>query len=460
MRILLSSYFALPNTGGLWTYVTQLRQGLEARGHEVDILAHHPDVQHFYVIGREPYFQKEPAARLFRKHVLPRYARIRPGLENEILRMELQRYELEAAACALDVSSYDLIHVQDILAARALARVKPPHTPLIATLHGYFTSELLRQGLIRQPDSAHHRYSLAQERIGIASADIAILPSQWMKELFLQDLQVEEKMLRVVPNGMEIPLFLQRLTEEPALQKPAGKKVIACIARLDPIKGHPCLLDALAALKQRADGWVCWLIGEGGARRKIEGQIANLGLQEEVLLLGDRSDVPALLAQADLCVLPSLQENCPYSIMEAQTAGNVVVASEVGGIPEMIRHGETGFLTPPDDCDALCATLEQLLADEALCARVGAAAKAWGRAQWSLDTMLGRTVQLYQEALARKVHAKRRESVKQSLEASLRDLFPARTPSLAPPETWLSELHFPPQHQLPDPAFVRVIRGL
>ncbi|MFD2168752.1 glycosyltransferase family 4 protein [Tumebacillus lipolyticus] len=450
MKILLASYFALPNTGGLWTYVNQLKKIVEARGHEVDVLTQHPDGKHYYLIGQGTRFEKKPAQQAIAEHLASHYDRLLPALDPGILRMEMQRYLFEAAAAALDISRYDLFHTQDVISTRVLSRIKPPQAPLIATIHGYYSFELLQQGVIREPHSAHHRFSLAQESIGIASADLAILPSKWMKDIFLRDLSVSEKGLRVIPNGMDIRTFWAAMGRPTEQRKPHGKQVIAVVARLDRLKGHIHLLDALAELKARRGGWVCWLIGEGAGRKEIEMQIGQLGLQEDVELLGDRSDVPALLQLADLCVLPSLQENCPYSIMEAQVAGRTVIASEVGGIPEMIRPGATGYLTPPADSAALCNSIMHALADRAGCERIGATAKAWGSQQWSLETMRVRTMRLYQEILQGKAVQMRQAQFRS---ASLQQ---ATSPA------WLAQLgsSYPADYQLPDPTFVQVMRGL
>jgi glycosyltransferase involved in cell wall biosynthesis len=461
MKILVASNFALPNTGGLWTYVTQLKRGLEAMGHEVDVFARHPDGAHYYLIGQKPFFENKLVKRVFAKHLAPLYEPYRKGLEDGILRMEMQRYLMEAAAVALDVSGYDLFHTQDIVSTRAISRIKPPHTPLIATIHGYFSFELLQQGVICEKDSPHHRYSLAQEAIGITSADAAILPSQWMKDVFLRDLMVKEKKMHVVPNGMDIEAFVERMEQQGQIKKPAGKRVIACVARLDRLKGHRYLIDALAQVKREPSGeWECWLIGEGPARREIEQQIGLLGLESCVRLLGDRSDVPALLKHADMCVLPSLQENCPYSIMEAQVAGKPVIATEVGGIPEMITPEKTGFLVPPHDSEALAETLLRLLRDPERCRKIGAQAEEWGRIQWSLQTMRRRTMSLYRSVL--------RQKAREVLRMSLMDAYLRGLP-LSPdverqrkesPVLSMLNLAYPKHYRLPDPAFVQVIRGL
>jgi hypothetical protein len=121
-------------------------------------------------------------------------------------------------------------------------------------------------------------------------------------------------------------------------------------------------------------------------------------MEKEVLFLGNRADVPALLSAADICVLASIQENCPYAVMEAQVAGRAMIASAVGGIPEMIRHGETGLLSEAGSSDSLFRQLRQALDDDELRKGLGERAHIWGANQWSLERMQTQTTAVYERA--------------------------------------------------------------
>lgn len=125
---------------------------------------------------------------------------------------------------------------------------------------------------------------------------------------------------------------------------------------------------------------------------------AALGLSEQVFFLGRRQDAAALMRQADLFVLPSLQDNHPVSVMEAQIAGKLVIVSNAGGIPEMVQHGVTGLVSEAGRSEQLLHHLRLGLDNDAFRQQVGAQAQAWGRAHWSLEAMTGRVLDIYHSA--------------------------------------------------------------
>jgi glycosyltransferase involved in cell wall biosynthesis len=398
MRILIASYFVLPSSGGLWTYVDQLKRGLERLGHEVDLIAQHPD-NRYYMQGNDASFEIEKARPLIKQMVINAYNKRNLPLVKRILRLETQRYLLEAAFAYFGIKKYDIIHTQDIISTRAAARVKSHRTPLVATVHGCLALESLMHGVVEERDSLHYDYMAEHEYIGMMSADKVIAPSAWIKNLFVEQFHVPDRQICVVMNGMNIDSFVTRMCEPcESVPHSHGKKVIACNARLDRTKGHIHLFDALFRLKEERSDWVCWLIGDGVLREELEDRCRELQLGEHVLFLGNRNDVPALFSAADLVVLPSVQENCPYAVMEAQVAGRTVIASAVGGIVEMIQHEDTGLLTVPGSSDSLYTNLIRALKEEDLCKELGERSQKWGREKWSLETMKAQTMTVYEQA--------------------------------------------------------------
>jgi glycosyltransferase involved in cell wall biosynthesis len=313
--------------------------------------------------------------------------------------MERQRYIYEMAATHFGIDQYDLIHTQDIISTMAIARIKAKKTPLIATIHGCYTTESLANGIIQEKGSTHWQYSSLLEYYGATSSDLTIIPSQWMKNVLTHQFNVPHDYMRVIPNGMDIDLFLQGIRNESEIILPDDKKVIACIARLHKLKGHYYLLEALAKLKNERTDWICWIIGSGDLQEELERQAKGLHLEEHVLFLGARNDIAALLTQVDICVLPSLQENCPYSVMEAQVAGKPLVASTAGGIPEMVEHEKTGLLSPPAQSEPLYLNIKKILEEETLRKEIAKNAEIWGKSQWSLDVMMERMLAVYEQAL-------------------------------------------------------------
>jgi glycosyltransferase involved in cell wall biosynthesis len=168
----------------------------------------------------------------------------------------------------------------------------------------------------------------------------------------------------------------------------------ACVASLQPYKGHAVLLDALGRLRARGVEVRAVLVGEGPLRRELEGRIAREGLGETVELRGalPHEQIPAILAGATAMVLPSVtqadgqMEGIPVALMEAMAAGIPVISTRLSGIPELVRDGEGGLLVPERDPDALALAMERVATDPGLAARLAAGARrivegAFDRAQ-------------------------------------------------------------------------------
>ena len=142
-----------------------------------------------------------------------------------------------------------------------------------------------------------------------------------------------------------------------------GSQIVGVVARLEPEKGHPTLLEAWPAVLRAAPDAYLLIVGEGSRRDALEAQARDLRIAHRVVFTGRRDDVPAVTAALDVAVLPSYREAQGLSILEAMALSRPVVASNVGGIPEMITDGENGLLVPPHDPEALAAAIVRLLRD-------------------------------------------------------------------------------------------------
>jgi glycosyltransferase involved in cell wall biosynthesis len=142
------------------------------------------------------------------------------------------------------------------------------------------------------------------------------------------------------------------------------------VGRLSHEKGHLDFLEALAALKRRGVNFHALIVGEGPERAPIERLRARLQLTAAVTLGGQQNDVRPYYAAATLYVMPSHSEGSPNALLEAMAAGKPVVASEVGGIPEIVTGGRNGLLTPPRNPQALAGAIERLLKDPLEAARL------------------------------------------------------------------------------------------
>ena len=173
--------------------------------------------------------------------------------------------------------------------------------------------------------------------------------------------------------------------------------LVLTVARLDAQKGLVHLLETAAIMPDT----VFAIAGDGADRSALEAQAASLGVASRVRFLGHRRDVPALLAIADVFVLPSLYEGLPLSVLEAMAAGVPVVATAIGGTDEVVRDGETGTLVAPGDARALAAGIRSMLSSRDRAARLAEAGRAYVQRIHSADAMVSAMSRLYDELLAR-----------------------------------------------------------
>jgi glycosyltransferase involved in cell wall biosynthesis len=142
-------------------------------------------------------------------------------------------------------------------------------------------------------------------------------------------------------------------------------------AVLEERKGHRFLLEAARRLKTQGYQIQYCLAGEGSLRKSLEETATRLGLKDEVHFLGFVSDMPAFLSKVDICILPSLLEGLGVSVLEAMAAGKPVIASRVGGLPELVIDNVTGLLVAPRDIEGLANAISTLAGDKSLIRAMG-----------------------------------------------------------------------------------------
>jgi colanic acid/amylovoran biosynthesis glycosyltransferase len=210
---------------------------------------------------------------------------------------------------------------------------------------------------------------------------------------------VREK-VHVIRCGIEPERYPVR-----ARPRAGGRFEIISVGSLQPYKGYPHLLEACARLRDQGRDVHCRVIGGGSDRRALARNIARLGLQRHVDLMGPQpqAEVARLLPTADCYVQPSIvtssgkMEGIPVAIMEAMVCGLPVVATAISGIPELVAHRVTGYLVPPADAAALAAALDSVRADAAAADRLGAAGRERVLRDYSLDTNVERLAARFAE---------------------------------------------------------------
>ena len=230
----------------------------------------------------------------------------------------------------------------------------------------------------------------AAERIATRATDLSVANAQAVADRVHVTERVPLGKLAVIYSGLPDSAFIPARPARLETTRP----VLLCVANLRRRKGHADLLTAASTLRERGMPCTVALAGEGPERDALRRQAAELDI--DVRLLGSRTDVDALLARADVVVSPSLSEGLSNAVMEAMAAGRPVVATAVGGTPELLADGR-GVLVPPGDPGALADALGAVLTDPEAARRLGDNAREWSDVHLHADTMVARHLMLYDE---------------------------------------------------------------
>jgi len=279
-------------------------------------------------------------------------------------------------------------------------------------VHTHHLGQLLYGGLAgrlagcRVIHTEHDYYSLSRPRsqqllrVLARLADRVTAVAEPVRSFLEDTVGLPASKLITIQNGVEIHRYEAAI---PYDRKEWNLKnsdvIIGCVARLSPEKGHTVLLRAFRKVISRHPQARLAVIGDGEERERLQHLTADLNIGHFVRFLGLRVDVPEVLAACDIFTLPSIQEGFPMVILEALAAGKAVVASEVGAIPDVIRHGATGVLVPPGDVDALADALCLLIEEEGARQRLGHRGREFVREAYDFDRTVGRYDNLYQRVL-------------------------------------------------------------
>jgi glycosyltransferase involved in cell wall biosynthesis len=270
---------------------------------------------------------------------------------------------------------------------------------IIHTVHGFaFHDEepLWRQMLFRN-----------LERLGSRWSDKMIFISQPLIDWALKDHIVGEEKITKIYSGIQLDKFQpvkseekERIRSKWALEK--EEAVVGIVSKLWEGKGHSVLIEAFKLLKKKIKNAKLVIVGEGYLYDELFRRVNNNGLRESVLFTGFQMDVSEIIATFDVAVLPSFFEGMGRVILEAMAMEKPVVASRVGGIPDLIDQGINGLLVRPGDVKELADTLEKVLSDNKLARKLGREGRKRIQDQFSADVMVRSIEKLYRELLARK----------------------------------------------------------
>ncbi|QSO54651.1 glycosyltransferase family 4 protein [Alicyclobacillus curvatus] len=398
MNILLATMFSYPQKGGLGSYVKELAKALRNQGHTVDIFACHPSFTGYYLVNGPKMIETQAirSSEFYRWH--PQFAGDTSKLDWTTAR-ELERYTFELAALQLDLKKYDLIHTQDVVSTRVMAEMIGYRTPVVQTVHGSVTHQIMMEQGAAVKTTDVWKYACHMEWLGVQLSRVSIVPSKWLMNVMRENSGVPLEHLKVVPNAINVEEFLGAMKLSNLEVHQLSRNIITCIGHLTEMKGQRYLIQALGQLSQSRRDWTCWLVGDGTDRPVLEHLCRELDIENRVRFLGHREDIPAVLKRTDIFVLPTLTENYPYSIIEAQAVGTAIIASNVGGVPEVLEDGVTGLLVPPGDVNHLSDALRRLLDDQALRYRLGKNCTELRGEKLSIATMMQEVTSVYELAL-------------------------------------------------------------
>ena len=288
-----------------------------------------------------------------------------------------------------DVVHSHMVHAN--LMARAL-RLLVPIPVLVSTIHNIYEGGRLR---------------MMGYRLTNGLVDHMTIISQAAADRFVKDRIVPRELLRVVPNGVDPELFRAVPADaRESLRRDLGVSsafVWIAIGRFEVAKDYPNMLRAFARVRPASPDAVLLLVGKGSLREATEAVVRELDLGDRVRFLGVRSDIAELVSAADGYVMSSAWEGMPMVLLEAAAGGLPIVSTRVGGNHEVVRDGESGYLVPPQDSEALAAAMLRLMAlDPSARRAMGDRGREQVRAHYGLHRVVERWEELYREVQARK----------------------------------------------------------
>jgi glycosyltransferase involved in cell wall biosynthesis len=260
-------------------------------------------------------------------------------------------------------------------------------------LHGYYgpvKNELLRR---------------LEQSLGWVTDRLVTVSEQVKNDLIGYGIAKADK-ISVVPLGFNLEPFLNSHTQQGEFRREMGLsdkiKLVGIVGRIFPIKNHALFLESAARIAAQEPGARFVVVGDGVLRPTLEKQAPELGITDRVLFTGWRRDLPRICADLDVLVVSSDNEGTPVSAIEAMAAGCPVVATRVGGLPDLIEDDKTGRLVPPRDAAALASAVLNLLHSPQIARELGKNAQAFVRQRFTVQRLLSDIDDLYTQLLAEK----------------------------------------------------------
>jgi glycosyltransferase involved in cell wall biosynthesis len=377
MRVVMLSTSFPPEIGGIQAHVTNLAQSLEAQGHQVRVVT----------VRRN---KTERVRDTFRGLKVTRVPQL-----NLPKTLTTQYLALSTALLiALRARGQaDVVHYHTFWPDAFTAFVVNKFVPTIYTAH---ESRFLIMS--EQAESRQRLQHALKPFQGIIAPSTELL-------YVSRQLGVSEDRSVFIPNAVDSNRFspdVARGSVRARYNIPAGHILILCPRRLVPKNGVEFLIESLHLVRQRLDRISVLIVGEGPERQKLEARVCEFGLQNSIIFGGNQSndELPSFYADADIVAIPSLMEATSIAGLEAMASARAVVATRVGGLPEIIDDAVTGLLVPPRDPEALSVAITRLIEQPELREQLGLAARARVEREFTWDKVASSTTRAYERAIA------------------------------------------------------------
>jgi glycosyltransferase involved in cell wall biosynthesis len=234
----------------------------------------------------------------------------------------------------------------------------------------------------------HHRFL---ENLGNLFTDKVVACSNAAREFSLKTENLSPDKISVIYNGVDLEKFYPRPKDIKVLNElglSERDKILGMVANFSAVKDHNTFLRAVSEVKKNYPDIKCLLIGDGPLREKLKFKVKSLGLENNIIFAGRRDDIPELLSIMDIFILTSLSEGLPNVILEAMASGLPVIATKVGGIPEVVENGKSGALVEPRDYPAIAGGIIRLLQDKYLRQEMGRRGRGIAEVKFSIERMV------------------------------------------------------------------------
>lgn len=286
---------------------------------------------------------------------------------------------------------FDIVHLHTTTdtwpAAAAFGRAGRPHRPLLVRT---------RHNSLESKSDPLHRwlYGRVFDHVVLAAGGIR----SSLAGLYRSGALTEDR-VTVIHSSVDIRRFDPARVSGESIRREFGigdRLCIGLVGRLSREKGHDLLLSVLPAVFDAAPGAVCLFAGTGDQEARLRSEVERGPLNGRVFFAGFRDDIPEMVAAMDILTVPSLTlEASPATVKEGMAMGRVVIASDVGGVAEIIRHGTDGWIVPPGDAPALREALLRSIRDPALRQAIAGRARERVMAQFSDEALVERTMECY-----------------------------------------------------------------